>query len=202
MSDYWIPITYSDSTGEKLEKAIAACHRVHVFTLKTLNDYFIDHAENYLLKGLRRELAIYLRNHKETLVAQHYSLTKAAEQTFPYFSENKKINNKGKFIAVKPIPVEKYKNIQIETRQVWRKFLALNSLITTAYGTIYFEATEWPEIVADQAAEKGIRFDTVPFLWHSVVIHVASGESKLHFNLHEPDSKFGKRSMKEKKQYA
>lgn len=201
MSDYWIPISYDEETAEKLRLAVAACHRVHVFTLKTLNNYFIAHAENLLLGDFRRELATFLRSDKKVSAAQHYSLMKAAEKTFPYYTENKKINDQGKFIAVKPIPIKKYKNIYIETRQVWRKYLALNSLITTAHGTIYLNEHEWPQIVANQAAEKGVGFDTVPFLWHSAIIHLDSVEPKLRFNLHEPDSKFGKRAKKAMKQY-
>jgi len=201
MSDHWIPITYTDNTTEKLEKAIAACHKVHVYTLKTLNNYFIAHTENLLLREFRKGFAEFLPSVRKGAVAQHYTLTKAAEKTFPYFSENKKINKNGKFITVKPIPVKEYRDIQIETRQVWQKYLALNSLITTTYGTIYLEKDEWPEIVENQAAEKGIEFDIVPFLWHSVVIHVEPGAAKLRFNLHEPHSKFGRRSMKKMKQH-
>lgn len=202
MGDHWIPITYSDETAEKLEKAVAACYSVHLYTLKTLNDYFIAYAENLLLGEFRKGFAKWLRESKKISVTQHYTLTKAAEKTFPYFSENKKINNQGKFVTVKPIPVKKYHDIQIETRKVWHKYLALNSLITTAYGTIYLDEHQWPEIAASQAAEKGIGFDMVPFLWHSVVIHVDSEDSKLRFNLHDPNSKFGKKSKKEMKQYA
>lgn len=201
MSDHWIPINYDEDVAQRLDAALYSCYRVHTFTLKELNHYFIAHAENLLLGDFRRQLAEFLRRGKESLAAQHYTLTKAAEKTFPYFTENKKINGEGKFIAVEPIPVENYIDIQIETRQVWRKYLALNSLITTAYGTIYLDEKEWPEIVANQAAEKGIGFDTVPFLWHSILIRVVAGEPMLKFNLHEPDSKFGKRGTKEMKQY-
>lgn len=202
MSDYWIPISYNETTAENLKTAVETCHSVHLFTLKTLNDYFIHHTENLLLGDFRAQLAKFFRDNKKVSMAQHYSLTKAAEKTFPYFSENKKINKNGKFIAVRPIPLEKYHEIQIEKRQVWRKYLALNSLITTTYGTIYLDVEKWPEIIAEQAAEKGIPFDTVPFLWHSVVIHVDSEDSKLRFNLHEPDSKFGKRAKKGMRQFA
>lgn len=201
MSDFWIPITYDASTGERLEHALADCYKAHVYTLKTLNNYFIAHTENLLLREFRRGFASWLRDNKKGSVAQHYSISRAAEKTFPYFSENKKINNKGKFIAVKPIPVEKYKEIQIESRYVWRKYLALNNLITTAHGTLYLEAEKWPEIIANQAAEKGIGFDIIPSLWHSVLIHIDPEDAKLRFNLHEPDSKFGKRSMKEMKKH-
>ena len=201
MSDHWIPVTYYDQTADNLEKVVADCHKVHIFTLKALNDYFVAHTENLSLGDFRRDFAGFLRNNLNDTVAQHYTLTKAAEKTFPYFSENKKINNRGKFIAVKPIPAKDYKDIQIETRKIWRKYLALNNLITTAHGTLYLEKEKWPEIIAEQAAEKGVGFDTVPFLWHSAVIHVDSGDAKLRFNLHEPDSKFGKQAMKGKKQY-
>lgn len=196
MSDFWIPITYEEETAQKLTAAVAACRRVHVFTLQTLNEYFIDHADNLLLGNFRHELATFLSRNKKRLPAQHYSLTKAAEQTFPYYTENKKINDQGKFIAVKAIPPKKYKNIQIETRQVWRKYLALNSLITTTHGTVFLDEQQWTQIMANQAAEKKIGFDTVPFLWHSVVIHVDPVAPKLRFNLHEPDTKFGRRSKK------
>jgi len=201
MSDFWIPITYDETAAKKLEKAVIACHKVHVYTLKTLNEYFITHTENLLLREFRKGFAEFLPSVRKGAVAQHYTLTKAAEKTFPYFSENKKINKNGKFITVKPIPAKEYRDIQIESRQVWHKYLALNSLITTTYGTIHLEKDEWPEILASQAAEKGIGFDFVPLLWHSIVIHLESGNDKLRFNLHEPNSKYGKRSIREMKQH-
>ena len=188
----------SEETEENLEKGLKACYRVHIFTLQTLNDYFLKNLESLRLGDFRIELAHFLKDNKSDLMAQHYSMTKAAEKTFPYFTENKKINKNGKFIAVKPIPVENYRDIQIEARQVWRKYLALNSLITTSHGTVYLEENKWPEIIANQAAEKGIGFDAIPFYWHSVVIRLKAGEPMLRFNLHEPDSKFGIRSKKER----
>lgn len=199
MNDYWIPITYSEDTAERLKAAIAACYQVHLYTLEQLNTYFLFHAENYRLGAFRHELAVYLKKNK--LDAQHYSLTKAAEQTFPYFTENKKINGDGKFVFVEPVAPENYQNIQIEPRQVWQKYLALNSLITTCYGTIQLDEQRWPEIVGEQAAAKNIEFSAVPFYWHSVVIHVDDAEPLLRFNLHEPNSKFGKRARKEMKQH-
>lgn len=200
MSDYWIPIEMDENTQIRLEKALSSCYQVHLFTLKALNDNFMDHAENLLLGDFRKKLAKFLKINKQSLIAQQYSLWRAAEKTFPYFTENKKINSDGKFIAVLPIDYAYYKEIQIEKRQVWQKYLALNSLITTSYGTIYLDKEKWPEILISQAAEKNVPFDMSPFLWHSVLIRIGS-EPQLRFNLHNPDSKFGRKAKKAMKQY-
>lgn len=195
MNDFWIPISYDDDTQARLASGIYSCYLVHCFTVQTLNDYFLDHLESYPLVNFRRELAIFLRESKENLSAQHYSMTKAAEKTFPYFTENKKIID-GKFVAVAPIRARYYQQIQIEPRQIWRKYLALNSLITTVYGTIYLEES-WPDILAAQAAEKKIEFGAAPFLWHSILVHADPQQPRLRFNLHEPDSKFSRRRQQE-----
>jgi hypothetical protein len=200
--DFWIPIDFSEDTNVRLYNAVMACHLVHTYTLENLNSYFLFHAENYLLQNFRKELVIFLKERKENLPAQYYSLVRAAEKTFPYFSENKKFNKKGKFLDVKPIPSVDYKDIQIETRLVWRKYLALNNLITTTYGSIHLDEKNWSDIVAEQAAGKGIDFDAVPFYWHSIVVRVDGDNSTLRFNLHEPYSKFGKRAKKEMKAHA
>lgn len=192
MEKHWIPINYDDNTRLRLVSAVRACHRVHAYTVETLNDYFIDHAESYPLSSFRYELALFLSDHKDSLTAQHYALTKAAEKSFPYFTENKKINGDGKFIPVKPILLQDYSDIQIESRRIWRKYLALNDLITTAYGTLYLDNATWMQTVEAQATEKNVTFEAVPFLWHSVTVRVDLEEPKLRFNLHEPDSKFSK----------
>lgn len=197
---FWIPITFSNQeTEEKIEAAINACLTVHHWTLAVLNDYFVSHAEPYLYRHFRIQLNEYLNLQKDWLPAQRYSLIRAAEKTFPYFSENKKFKGK-KFIRVKPINSLDYNEIQIETRQVWKKYLALNGLITTAYGTIFL-SDEWADILEEQVAGKSIDFELIPYLWHSVTIYRdIKGESKLRFNLHEIHTKFGRRAEKEVKE--
>lgn len=190
-NDFWIPISFgSEETEEKIVRAITSCWQIHVFTLETLNDYFIDHAEPYLYRNFRKELNLFLRDAEENFHAQRYSLVRAAEKTFPYFSENKKFKGK-KFIQVKPIPAENYREITVPTRQVWKKYLALNGLITTVYGTIFL-ADCWIEVLESQALKNKISFDMIPYLWHSVTIHLSQERQEIKFNLHDQFSKFGK----------
>lgn len=202
---HWIPISFSDAaTPQALEAAINACHRVHIFTVETLNNYFIDHAEMYPYYNFRRELNLFLRDempftHGYELLqaAQRYSLVRAAEKTFPYFNENKKIK-RNKFVPVEPIHWDAYNEIQIEARKVWRKYLALDSLITTTYGSIFLEG-DWVEVLTEQAAEQGAVFEMTPFLMHSVTVFFSGEETRLRFNLHHVDTKFGKSAKREMK---
>lgn len=193
---FWIPVSFgSEDTLENFKNALSACHSVHTYTLQALNDYFISHAEPYPYVNFRIELMLFLSKNRMQLPAQRYSLIRASEKTFPYFTENKKIK-KGKFVPVDPIERENYCEMQIESRHIWRKYLALNGLITTGYGSIFL-TDDWTDILSEQAAEKGIAFDTVPYLWHSILLHFEEGRNEIRFNLHEPDSVFGKMARKE-----
>lgn len=200
MNDYWIPINVDQDVQVLLEKAVTACYRAHVFTLDALNNFFIKNTEHLLVRDFKADFALFLSTHRGELRAQQYSLWRASEKTFPYFRENKKINKNGKFFPVKPIDPNDYKEIQIEKREVWQKYLALNSLITTSYGTIFLDEEKWPEIMVMQALDKKVSFDMVPFLWHSVTVRMGS-EPKLRFNLHDLDSRFGKKAKKAIKQH-
>lgn len=195
MSEHWIPIYFkSEDVSARFEEAIDACQWVHAYTVETMNEYFISHAEPYPFTNFRIELAVILQREKEQLHAQRYSLVRAAEKTFPYWNENKKIKRK-KFVPVEPIPKEKYSDIWIETRQVWKKYLALYQMITTAYGSVYLDES-WTEIVREQLAEKKSVFTALPFLAHSVTIR--RGEIwQIRFNLHNPKSVYGKIAKKE-----
>lgn len=205
--EYWIPISFNNEETEiKLEWAITACHEVHLYTIDTLNSYFLFHAENYLYSAFRRELNLFLKGDlpfpaKFNLLekAQRYSLVRAAEKSFPYFNENKKFK-KEKFIPVKPLTIEQYNEIQIPTRQVWHKYMVLNDLITTVYGTINLEEG-WANIIDDQAEAKGIPFNTFPFMAHSITILWSERETKLKFNLHDAHTKFGKKAKQETKKF-
>lgn len=202
MSDpnFWIPITLGDQTEEKIQTAIAACHQVHVFTVQTLNDYFFDHAEMYFYGNFRRELNLYVLRENLSRQAQRYSLTRASEKTFPYFNAHKKFEG-DKFVAVKPLTRKDYNEIQLQSRQVWRKYMALDSLITTAYGTVFLDES-WVEVVQAQCRQREIEFEIVPFLMHSATISLSSEEQRIQFHLHDPHTKFGKLARKEMKKYA
>lgn len=192
MDDFWIPVSFNGRTHENLSLAITSCHRVHTITVIRLNNHFSAHAEVYKYNQFREEFYHILK--EENLPAQRYSLINAAEKTFPYFNQNKKIK-KGKFIPVDPLPREDFHEIQFETRQVWKKYLVLNSLITTAYGNIDLDES-WVNVIGEQAEEREIAFESIPLLWHSVTLFLSDEEQKIKFNLHKPDSRFGKEALK------
>jgi hypothetical protein len=198
-NEFWIAAEFaSDETEQKFKVAINACYTIHLFTLKKLNNYFLEHAELYHYAKFRGELNRFILENKKILPAQRYSLQKAAEMTFPYFNKNKKFSE-GVFVPVVPLAAAEYHTIQIQTRQIWERYLALNSLITTVYGTVYL-SDQWTEILQRQAAQARIDFEAIPLLWHSITLTTEVGP-KLKFNLHPLDSKFN-RYQRESETYA
>jgi hypothetical protein len=198
-ANFWIKVDFhNEETEEKVLAGIAACYRVHSYTIETLNDYFIDHLENYRYHFFRRELGIFILKENLTQYAPRYSLVRAAEKSFPLFNEQKHFKNR-KFVPVKPIPLEEYNEIQFENRKIWRKYLALNNLITTTFGSIFL-SQNWIEVVERQVEVLGISMNSVPFLMHSVTLMRQQESWAIRFNLHDPDSKFGKLARKEMKE--
>lgn len=199
-NDFWIPVSFnSELTEQKFAKAIDTCHLVHIFTVDALNNYFLALAEKYPYTLFRKELMVFIKEQKLVQHAQRYSLIRAAEKSFPYFSARCKLNSNSKFVKVNPQTADQYNEIQFLSRQVWYKYMALNSLITTAYGTISLE-DEWPQILTDQAESQGIPFKTIPFLAHSATLSLNGDKAKIKFNLHSLNSKFGKRARQEMRQ--
>lgn len=195
--NFWIPARFEDEQiGWRVTNGINACYRVHSYTVEELNNYFIFHLESYRYHLYRRELGILIKNEKLTQFAPRYSLVRAAERTFPYWNEHKKFR-RNQFVPVEPIARDEYNDIQFESRKIWRKYLALNNLITTSYGTLYLDG-QWVDTAKRQAEEMEIAFSAVPFLMHSVTLRDGrDGTWLLHFNLHSPDSKFGKLARQE-----
>lgn len=194
---FWIPITFSsEETEEKIQKAVEACWQVHVFTLDALNDYFKKYKTQLNYRDFRGTLAKYIAQEELIKFAQQYSLRKAAEQTFPYFSYRKSFDKKGKLIPVAPIYSREYTEIQIQSRKIWAKYMVLNNLITTVYGSIYL-GENWGDSVERQAVFHEIPFSNIPDLMHSITIDIQ--EKHLCLNLHNKDSRYGRKTHKNRR---
>lgn len=182
INDFWIPITFSsEETEENLQLAVGHCHLVHVYTLEQMNNYFAKHAETLRYANFRPELLSFIKEDRMTNFAQYYSLIHAAEATFPYFAEHKSFGK-----PVEPINQKDYTTIQIKARKIWRKYMSLNDLITTAYGTIYLDEN-WTEIAISQAETKKLFFWQIPDAMHSITLDIAS--KKIFLNLYETGRK-------------
>lgn len=191
--NFWIPISFTNSeTTEKLHRAIAALQQVHNWTVEYLNGYWLDNLTMPAYKDFRPDLEKYIKREKLLITAQRYSILRAAEQTFPYVSESIFLDGEGKVCLAPPREID---SIQIESRKVWRKYLAKGYGITTGYGTIFLEG-KWKETLRQQA--EGTPIDLIPFLWHSLTIkHIEFDRWKAKFNLHSQYSKFGDEAKKE-----
>lgn len=196
---FWIDIEFGDEDVAtfKLVKALSACKKVHEWTVEVLNSYWSVYLRMPKYREFRKDLSRYIAENRLLNKTQQYSLYKAAEQTFPYVASQISVNEKWE--ATPASPLKEYKEIQIKSRKIWKRYLANDYGITTTYGTI-FPVGDWKNVVREQAGE--IPLDLVPFLWHSISVWNSRKGWKMRFNMNNPDSKAGKRAIKEmRKEY-
>jgi len=192
--DYWVEASLGSNEMEhKLAQALLAIQTVHNHTVDYLNSHFINHnGEIPSFQEYRTELNRYIKEKKLWRFTQRYSMEKAAEQTFPYFTNANKFDDRERFV---PVPYDSYNSIQIKTRKVWRKYLADGGGMTTVYGTLFLE-NDWKGILRQQAGK--IPLDLFPFLWHSATLRIdGDGKYFLKFNFHSPSSKQGESAKEE-----
>lgn len=191
-SEHWIDVSFEDEkTNERLEKALKSLQQMHNWTINYLNLYLLKNASTPKYRNIRGEANLYIKKEKLKRNTQRYSLEKATEQSFPYFSSKPKFDDNFKLIPVEPTTISE---IQIKARKVWKRYLATGGGITTTYGTIYLEG-DWKKTLREQADE--IAVDLFPYLWHSIVLKKENDQWKIKFKYHSPDTKQGKQAEKE-----
>lgn len=191
MKNFYFPVSFSsDETAPKLKIAIEECHRIHNYTVNWINRYWLDNARVPSLKEFYPTLSRYLSEEEPLKYTQRYSLIRAVEQTFPFATSQIQIAARKKIVLAEPL--EEYNTIQIQTRKVWQKYLALYGFITTTYGSIYPEGN-WKEIVRNQA--ENVPVDVIPFLWHSVTVQKKKENWQMCFNLHQSGTPYGQKAQ-------
>jgi hypothetical protein len=185
-NEFWIDVSLQDEKSEeKLLKAIDILHYIHTWTVVHLNRRFIQDKNITPYADFRKDLNTLIRKQKLWRYAQRYSLERAAEKTFPYYSASIRLNKDANLVPVQP---SEDREITIRARKVWKKYLAEGRGITTIYGMIFFEG-EWKKILREQAGD--IPIDLFPYLWHSVTIRPDESGWKLRFNFHPQNSVYG-----------
>lgn len=193
-TEYWVEASLgSEGMGKKLAQALLTIQTVHNHTVDYLNSHFINHnGEIPSFQEYRTELNRYIKENKLWRFTQRYSMEKAAEQTFPYFTSASKFDERERFV---PVPYDSYNSLQIKARKVWRKYLADGGGMTTIYGTLFLE-NDWKGVLRQQAGK--IPLDLFPFLWHSITLKIeGDGKYFLKFNFHSPSSKRGENAKEE-----
>jgi hypothetical protein len=204
-NDFWIPISFSnEKTAKNLNTGLEACYQTHVWTVKYLGDFYLEHL--YLPKSTEISL-IFTQSvqQKRWLKAQRYSLNRAIEESLVYFRKNLSLKKRMEIFIPEPIPAESYTQFKIEARKLWKKFLSQNRGLSTTYGTLYLEG-EWKRTLRKQAESINVSTEYFPYLWHSITLNKIDESWQVKFNVHEPHSKQGKiaerRLKRDKKEYA
>lgn len=201
--DFWIEVSCeSDETRENILSGIGAIQRIHAWSVKFHNKYFLENLASPPLEVFREQINILIKTERLWRHTQRYTLERAAEQTVAYFNSRKKFDEEMRYVPVLP---QKIDTLQIRAREVWKRHMALAGMISTTYGGLYLEGN-WKGTLREQAGD--IPIDLFPFLWHSVYLRYkeAEGEKEeifqIKFNFHAPKTRAGKQATKEmEKQY-
>lgn len=188
MNDHWINISFGDEEAHnKLLKSLNNCWLVHKWTVKILNESLTNNLAPVRYKDFRPALNIFIYENNLLKDSQRYSLLRAAEKSFPYFTSKPKFDGKMKLITVDPIMSAEYREIQVQSRQAWIRYLANDRPITTKYGTVFLEGN-YKEILREQAAQAGIpvsHYASLLYLIHSVTFKYIKVEKwQIKLNLH------------------
>lgn len=198
--NFWIEAIWDrEESAEKAVNALSALEIAHEWTVNYLNAYFLGEGRMPSFIDIRPDLNEMIKKKKLWRYVQRYSLERTTEKTFPYFSDQNKFTEKGEFF---PVPPQEINEIQIRSRDVWKRHLARGSGLTTSYGMIFLEG-DWKKTLREQAGE--IELDFFPFLWHSILVRYEETEKKwwVRFNYHLPLSKEGEKARKiMEKEYA
>jgi hypothetical protein len=192
VNEFWIDVSLQDEEAEKkVMKAIETMQEVHNWTVALLNHRFVRYKNITPYAEFRKDFNKLIRKEKLWRYAQRYSLERAAEKTFPYYSNNIRTNYDADLLPVQP---DKINEITIRARKVWKKYLAQGRGITTIYGMIFLEG-DWKKILREQAGD--IPIDLFPYLWHSVTLRQEDMSWKLKFNHHAENSIYGDKARDE-----
>lgn len=196
-NNFWIDVSLQDEEYEKQALvSIAVLEIVHAWTIEQLNKYFAENLKMYPFREFRPHLNAFVNERKLWKNTQRYSIERASEHAFPYFSDNVRLDEEDRLI---PVPPREACEIQIRARNVWRRYLARGRGITTNYGILYPEG-EWKKILREQAEQAGnIPIDLFPFLWHSLTLKYFSRDErwKIKFNFHSTGSRFAERAERQ-----
>lgn len=190
MNHFWIPFsTYSERADLQITQALDACHTVHLWTMETCKEQFIQTLRVPTLRELKYLLTPYVQTYKLRRYAQRYTLTKASEKAAAQFRQEVIVKSNGKIHFPKRIEREEYQELTVQSRQIWQRYLEDYEAISTTFGMLTLEG-DWQDILFEQAQAMGVKMEYLPHLWHSVTI---KNDKTLHFNFYRTTSLKGKR---------
>jgi hypothetical protein len=196
---FWIDVEpESDEMDIKLSTALDICYEIYLWTLDTVAEIWINEKQVPRVGNLSKQLTQKIRDNARYREVQRYTLNKVIEAGITQFNQELGIEDDGRVVFPTPIKRDDYQTFTIPARGIWKKYLEDFSRISTAYGLLFVQG-EWIEVLKNQAKNKKISMDYMPYLWHSVTIKKQGGMWQIHFNLHEVESHRGKVAQKKMK---
>lgn len=194
MNEHWLPISVtSEATIEKIEHTLEACYKAYTWTFTVLKEQWIETLEIPDDRSIRQNLTKYIYMNKLLHHAQRYTLNRAAEKAAAEFRQGLRVVEDNQILFCEPIPIEKYTDFAIQSREVWRKYLTRYGSISTTYGMLTLPEN-WREIFAEQSYEMRVEVSYLPYLWHSATIRTQGTKHLLKFNFHGKTSSLGRKA--------
>lgn len=216
----WIEVSLeSYEMSRRLRDAIQVAYQVHVWAMDLLKSHWMDTMQVLTINEMQPMMTYWLRERGLEEKAQRYALDASLAQTAIYFNNGLRLADTGRrdhnpsvsVLIPPPAPEKEWNSLEIQSRQIWRKYLEDFGRLTTAYGTLFLEG-EWPEEMRGYAEDLGVRLELVPALWQSITIKevpILDDEPDpdaelwmIRFNFFKPDSFAGKKRAKKGKMYA
>lgn len=199
---FWIPVNLeSEETEQQIRQAMDECESIRHWAFREMQLRWDATSGSAKSSDVLPALTAFARASHFTV--QHYSMVVALNQAVADFNERIRSDNSGigGQVVMVQMPQPQWPSpyayeLTVQSRAVWARYMANYGRISTAYGMVYMEG-EWEETLKKQAERLGVYERMIPYLWYSATLKVEAGLWMAHFNIHRPDSSFGRKKKRE-----
>lgn len=216
----WIEISLdSYEMGRKLRDGIALSYKMHQWAMDVLRRHWIEKMQVLTVNEMQPMMTYWLRENGEEAVLQRFSLDIALSRTILYFNNNLQAvsveegsHNSQDIVVQVSLPNDvvcaDWNKIDIQARQVWKRYLEDHGRLTTHYGTVFLEG-DWTDQMRGYAKDLGVTLDILPHIWNSITLREivlpkqSEGEEMwlMRFNFFSPNSVAAKKRTKKGRMY-
>lgn len=220
-TERWIKVSLESlEMGRKLRSAVAQSYLMHQWAMNLLREHWLSHMIVLTVNELQPMMTFWMREQGMDVAVQRYGMDIALSRTVLHFNDglrpvsvvgDRMQGESAVILLPQEVAEKEWKKIDIQARQVWKRYLEDYGRLTTHYGTLFLEG-DWPAEMRGYSDDLGVRLEILPHLWNSVTLQEGAEledsveEDKdlwlMRFNFFKPDSYAAKKRTKKGKMYA
>jgi hypothetical protein len=204
--------------GRKLRTAVQYSYAMHKWAMGLLRKHWLENMTVLTVNELQPMMTYWMREQGMEPLVQRYGMDTALVRTVNHFNNGLKPLSVqaqgGQEEAVIRMPTEataeEWDRIDIQSRQVWRRYLEDYGRLTTSYGVLFLEG-DWTQEMRGYAEDLEVKLEILPHLWNSVTLREGAEKEDsvdedqelwlMRFNFFKPHSHAAKKHIKKGRMY-